>query len=190
MEGQGGIERRQMRNHEAAKTAEFARSVVSRATFVLYDPVESEQAYSRRVRVDLDLESSVLAGLDRRAMRKAQRLQALAERRDVGRERTPKISGVTTRVKAAEVAIQFALRRTNTGRIADDQGSVYRRHGASGAGFGLDPIQDLIHRLQPSDVSQTKIGALPNDGCQTAGLSIPTQVYPNECVHDRRTSST
>jgi hypothetical protein len=55
-----GIQLRQTREHESPKTAQFPALVFPRTALVLYNSGESEQAYSRSVRVDFNLKESFL----------------------------------------------------------------------------------------------------------------------------------
>ena len=76
---QSGIEHWQMREGQSAKAAQFSGSLLSQTAFVLYDSLKPEQSYGRSVRVNLDLEATLLPRLNRSAMLEAERLQTPAE---------------------------------------------------------------------------------------------------------------
>jgi len=179
-----------MRHRKLAKTAKLSGTLLPPAALVFYDPVESEQADGRRVRVHLDLEEAFLARCHGRSVIEAQRLQFAAEGDHLWGERTPKVSSVTTCVEAAKVGIQLALRGPNAGLVSNDQGSIDRGHCAPARGFGLDPTQNLLHTFQACAVAQTERRTLQADRSQPAGFSVPTQIHADEGVHDGWINST
>ena len=64
---------------QSAKAAQFSGSLLSQTAVVLYDSLKPEQSYGRSVRVNLDLEATLLPRLNRSAMLEAERLQTPAE---------------------------------------------------------------------------------------------------------------
>jgi hypothetical protein len=101
-----------------------------------------------------DLEASFLARCHGRPVAEAQRFQLSAERNHVLRERAAKIGGMAPGVEAAKVGVQLAFRGPNAGLVANDQGSIYRGHGAPARSLSLNPAQNLVHAFQAGDVAQ------------------------------------
>src|SRR5437016_10105738 len=123
-------------------------------------------------------------------MDETQRFQAAAEEDHLLGKRAPKVSGVTTGVEAAKVAVQFAFREPNAGLVSDDQWSIHGGHRTPVSGFSLNPVQNLVHTLQTGNITKVQCRTIQHEGGQTAWLSIPTKVYPDEYIHDSWINST
>jgi hypothetical protein len=145
-----------MRHGEAPKTLKLSGPLFPRAALVFNDSVESEQADGRRVWVHLDLEPAFLSRCHGCPVAEANRFQAAAEGNHVLSERATKVSGVTTGVEAAKVAVQLAFRGPNAGLVSDDQWSIHGGHCTSVSGFSLNPLQNLVHTLQTGNITKSR----------------------------------
>jgi hypothetical protein len=143
-----------MQHREVPKTVKLPGALLPRAALVFHDPVESEQAHCRCVRVYLDLETSFLARCHGYSVAETQCFQVPAEGDHLLGERAPKVRGVTTGVESAKVGVQLAFRRPNAGLVSNDQGSIDGGDSTSVRGLSLNPAQDLVHAFQACDVAQ------------------------------------